>query len=76
MSTKHPQSESEWIEKMRLFETNENEAMDPPTPRDNEAKMPHCKMYNPMMELKHAAVFVEDVYNRGLCAQHLSLYGC
>ena len=25
------------IEKMRLFETNENEAIDSPTPRDNEA---------------------------------------
>ena len=31
--------------------TNENEAIDSPTPRNNEAKMPHCKMYNPMMEL-------------------------
>ena len=36
---------------MRLFETNENEAIDSPTPRNNEAKMPHCKIYNPMMEL-------------------------
>ena len=32
-------------------ETNENEAIDSPTPRNNEAKMPHCKIYNPMMEL-------------------------
>ena len=33
---------------MRLFETNENEAKDPPTPRNDGAnKMPHCKMYNP-----------------------------
>ena len=22
-----------------------------PTPRNNEAKMPHCKIYNPLMEL-------------------------
>ena len=36
---------------MRLFKTNENEAIDSPTPRNNEAKMPHCKIYNPMMEL-------------------------
>ena len=36
---------------MRLFETNENEAIDSPTPRNNEAKMPHCNIYNPMMEL-------------------------
>ena len=36
---------------MRLFETNENEAIDSPTPRNNEAKMPYCKIYNPMMEL-------------------------
>ena len=36
---------------MRLFETNENEAIDSATPRNNESKMPHCKIYNPMMEL-------------------------
>ena len=36
---------------MRLFETNENEAIDSPTPRDYEAYMPHYKIYNPMMEL-------------------------
>ena len=36
---------------MRLFETNEklNEAMDSPTPRNNEVKM--CKMHKPMMGL-------------------------
>ena len=33
-----------------LFETYENEAMDPPTPC-NEAKTPRCKRYNPAMEL-------------------------
>ena len=37
---------------MRLFKTIKNEAIDPPTHRNNEAKMPHCKIYNPMMELK------------------------
>ena len=31
---------------MRLFETNEIEAMDSTKPRSNEAKMPHCKIYN------------------------------
>ena len=36
---------------MRLFETNENEAIDSPTPRNNEAKKPRCTIYNPMMEL-------------------------
>ena len=36
---------------MRLFETNENDAIDSPTPRDNEAKMHLCKIYNPMTEL-------------------------
>ena len=36
--------------KMRRFETNENEAIDSPTPR-NEAKTPYCKRYNPVMEL-------------------------
>ena len=35
-----------------VFKTNENEAIDCPTPRNNEAKMPHCKIYNPMTELK------------------------
>ena len=37
---------------MRLFETNETEAIDSPTPRINEAKRPYCKIYNPMLELK------------------------
>ena len=32
--------------KTRLFETNENEYIDSPTPR-NEAKTPHCKRYDP-----------------------------
>ena len=36
--------------KMRLFETNGDEAIDSPTPR-NEAKTPYCKRYNPVMEL-------------------------
>ena len=36
---------------MRLFETNGNEALDSPTPRNIEALTPHCKIYNPMMEL-------------------------
>ena len=36
---------------MRLFEINEKEATDSPTPRKNEAKMPHCKAYHPVMEL-------------------------
>ena len=36
---------------MRLLETNENEAVDSPTPRIYEAKKPHCKIYNRMMEL-------------------------
>ena len=35
---------------MRPFEANENEIVDPPTPRD-EAKTPHCKSCNPVMEL-------------------------
>ena len=43
MPTKHP--EMERGSKMRLFETIENEA------RNSEARTPHCKMYNPMMEL-------------------------
>ena len=49
MSTKHP--ELERGSKIRLFETNENEAIDSPSPRNIEAKMPHRKIYNPMMEL-------------------------
>ena len=49
MSTKHP--ELERGSKIRQFETNENEGIDSPTPRNNEAKIPHCKIYNPMMEL-------------------------
>ena len=49
MSTKHP--ELERGPKMRLFETNEDEALDSPTPRDNEAQVPHCKIYNHMTEL-------------------------
>ena len=49
MQTKHP--ELERGSKMRPFETNENEAIDSPTPRDNEAKLPHCKIYNPLTEL-------------------------
>ena len=36
---------------MRLFQSNENEGIDSPTTRNNEAKMPHCKIYNPLMEL-------------------------
>ena len=36
---------------MRLFGTDEYEAIDSATPRKNVAKMPHCKIYNPMMEL-------------------------
>ena len=36
---------------MRLFETNKTEAIDSPIPRNNEANMPHCKIYNRMMEL-------------------------
>ena len=36
---------------MRLFETSENEAIDFPTPRNKEAKMPHCKTYHPVIEL-------------------------
>ena len=35
---------------MRLFEPNGNEATYSPTPR-NEAKTPHCKILNPVMEL-------------------------
>ena len=35
---------------MRLFETNQNEGIDSPTPRDNEARMPHCRMYNPIYD--------------------------
>ena len=53
MSTKYP--ELERGSKMRLFETNENEAIDSPTPRNNEDKIPHCKRYNPMMELNQGA---------------------
>ena len=49
MSTKHP--ELERGSKIRLFKTNETEATDSPTPRNNEAKMPHGKMYTPMVEL-------------------------
>ena len=33
------------------IQPTENEAIDSPTPGNNEAKMPHCKIYNPMMEL-------------------------
>ena len=38
---------------MRLFETNENEAVEFPTPRNDEAKTFHfnIKIYNPVMEL-------------------------
>ena len=35
---------------MSLLETSESEAIDSPTPRI-EAKTPHCKRYNPVMEL-------------------------
>ena len=35
---------------MWLFETNENEATSSPTPR-HKTKTPHCKIYNPVMEL-------------------------
>ena len=31
--------------------SDENKAIDSPTPRSKEAKMPHCKIYNPMTEL-------------------------
>ena len=36
---------------MRLFETNGDEAIDSPTSRNNEAKTPHCKRCNPVVEL-------------------------
>ena len=36
---------------MRLSETNENEAIDSPKPRDYEVKMPYCRIDNPMTEL-------------------------
>ena len=49
MSTKHPGLAR--ASKTRLYETNEHEAIDSPRPRDHEAKMPHCKIYNPMTEL-------------------------
>ena len=35
---------------MRLFETNENEAIDSHTLSNNEANKSHCKMYNPKVE--------------------------
>ena len=37
--------------KMRLFETNGDEAIDSPISRNNEAKTPHCRRCNPVMEL-------------------------
>ena len=43
---------------MRLFKTSENEGVDSPTPSNNEAKMPHCRMYNPMMELNMNTVVI------------------
>ena len=46
MPTKHPELERE--SKIRLFETNGNKAINPPTPRYNEGKTPHCKMCNPV----------------------------
>ena len=49
--------------KLRLFETNENEAKDVPTPR-NEAKTPHYKRYNP--------VEITNVRDRGqMCTYEL-----
>ena len=36
---------------MGLYEANENEAIDTPTPRTNDAKAPHYNIYNPVMEL-------------------------
>ena len=36
---------------MRLFEKHENETVDPPVTRTNEAKTPYCERYNPVMEL-------------------------
>ena len=36
---------------MRLFKMNQNEAIVSPTPRQNEAKMPHCKIHNHIIEL-------------------------
>ena len=49
MPTKHPELGRE--SKMRVFETIENVAIDSPTPRNNEAKISHCKIYNRMLEL-------------------------
>ena len=40
---------------MRLFETNENGVIGSPTSRNNEAKMPHCKTYNPMVGVTRPA---------------------
>ena len=36
---------------VRLFETNENEAIDSPMFRRNETKMPHCKIYDAVIEV-------------------------
>ena len=50
MSTQHP--EMERGSKMRLFEkTSENGTIESPTPRNDDAKMPHRKIYNPMVKL-------------------------
>ena len=37
--------------KLRLFETNENETRDSAGPCSNDKKMPHCKIYHPVIEL-------------------------
>ena len=50
MSTKHPEI-GKGIEDAAI-RNNENEAIDSPTPRNNEAKTPHCNMYNLVMELR------------------------
>ena len=51
---------------MWLLEAHENEAIDSPTPRNNEAKMPHCKIYNPTVQLTtvraRERVYVPTVY--------------
>ena len=36
---------------MRLLETNENDAVESPTPRDDKGSMPHRNTFNPTMDL-------------------------
>ena len=49
--TVHPKGPGKRVEDAAILNKDMRLYIDAPTPRSNEAKMPHCKIYNPMMEL-------------------------